>query len=91
MTNPLSIDSPVSATMTVIESPCIQVCQLDDNAGICTGCGRTRFEIAGWGRMTPVERREIMDALPDRLDAWKADRRAVRVRPSQRARAARET
>lgn len=49
-----------------VESPCIKICVLHPEARICIGCYRTGDEIAGWGRRTPEERREIMDQLPER-------------------------
>lgn len=49
-----------------IESPCIKVCVLHPEADICIGCYRTRHEIAGWSRLTPADRRTIMEALPNR-------------------------
>jgi predicted Fe-S protein YdhL (DUF1289 family) len=50
-----------------LESPCIDVCQLDPLAGLCIGCGRTVAEITAWARLTPEQRREIMAELPARL------------------------
>ncbi len=49
-----------------METPCIQVCVVDVGSGLCTGCGRTLAEIASWSSLTPVERRNIMDRLPER-------------------------
>jgi uncharacterized protein len=49
-----------------IESPCIKVCVIHPEARICAGCHRTIEEIGGWSRMTPEERRRIMDELPAR-------------------------
>ncbi|PQO21796.1 DUF1289 domain-containing protein [Rhodobacteraceae bacterium WD3A24] len=49
-----------------IESPCIKVCVVHPEARLCTGCLRTLDEIAGWSRMTPQERRAVMEALPGR-------------------------
>lgn len=49
-----------------IESPCVKICVLHPEAGICLGCYRTSDEIAGWSRLTGEERRRIMDSLPDR-------------------------
>ncbi len=49
-----------------IESPCVKVCILHPEAGICLGCYRTREEIAGWSRLTPEERQEIMGTLQAR-------------------------
>jgi predicted Fe-S protein YdhL (DUF1289 family) len=52
-----------------LETPCVNVCLLDSETGLCVGCGRTLREIANWSAMTPAERRAIMAALPARLDA----------------------
>ena len=49
-----------------IESPCIKVCVLHPEAGICIGCYRTRHEIAGWSRLSREDRRAIMDGLSER-------------------------
>lgn len=45
----------------VPSSPCINVCKVDD--GVCTACGRTVEQIAGWGSMTEEERKQIMNEL----------------------------
>lgn len=50
-----------------IETPCIQVCSIDEARGLCIGCGRTRREIGGWSQMTTEQRRRIMSELPGRL------------------------
>lgn len=31
-----------------IDSPCKLICTLDITSGVCTGCGRTRGDIAAW-------------------------------------------
>ena len=49
-----------------METPCIDVCEMDDGTGLCRGCGRTIDEIARWGGMSREERRAIMAALPAR-------------------------
>jgi predicted Fe-S protein YdhL (DUF1289 family) len=48
-------------------SPCVRLCTLDPETGICVGCGRTLAEIGKWMRYSDHERREIMEALPGRL------------------------
>ncbi len=45
----------------------MNICVIDEPTGLCSGCGRTRHEIALWTRLTDAERRAIMDALPARL------------------------
>lgn len=49
-----------------IKTPCVQVCTLDDESGLCLGCLRTLDEIAGWAAMTPAQRDAIMADLASR-------------------------
>lgn len=51
--------------MNPSDSPCIGICTLDD-AEYCVGCRRHIGEIANWLRMSEVERRRILDELPQR-------------------------
>ncbi|MCU0881082.1 MAG: DUF1289 domain-containing protein [Hyphomonadaceae bacterium] len=51
---------------SAIASPCIKVCAVEPQSGICLGCYRTLPEIAGWGRMTPEAREVIMADLATR-------------------------
>lgn len=50
-----------------IESPCIKVCAVDGQTGLCLGCGRSLKEIGGWMQLGDDGRREVMEALPDRM------------------------
>jgi uncharacterized protein len=50
-----------------VKSPCIKVCQMDPQRGLCIGCGRTLDEIARWGQMSDAEREHIMSELAARL------------------------
>ena len=47
-------------------SPCIKVCQMDPQRGLCLGCARTLDEIARWGGMSEAERERVMLELPRR-------------------------
>jgi predicted Fe-S protein YdhL (DUF1289 family) len=49
-----------------MESPCVDICEIDRVTGLCLGCRRTIDEIAGWSAMTSAERRRIMAELPSR-------------------------
>lgn len=51
-----------------IQSPCVKLCLIHPEAGLCTGCLRSLDEIARWSRMDPDERSLIMKALPDRQE-----------------------
>jgi hypothetical protein len=49
-----------------VKSPCIQVCQMDPQRGVCLGCARTLDEIARWASLTDQERDQILAQLPSR-------------------------
>jgi uncharacterized protein len=70
-----------SASKKPMESPCIQVCVLDEARTVCIGCGRTVGQIAAWSRLAPEERRRIMIELAaqsgERTPAGRAPARSV--------------
>ncbi|HET9160904.1 MAG TPA: DUF1289 domain-containing protein [Caulobacteraceae bacterium] len=49
-----------------IKTPCIQVCVVDGESGLCLGCHRTLAEVAAWARFSEAERERIMAELPSR-------------------------
>ena len=75
--------------MSTIQSPCILVCSIDMKTGYCFGCGRTRDEISGWMDFGDLERTEIMQELPKRLETVeRRPRRETKRKRMQRERAA---
>ena len=48
------------------ESPCVNICVMDEASGLCVGCLRDIDEIMAWGSMAPIARRVLMEALPER-------------------------
>ncbi len=50
-------------------SPCINVCRIDEQRGICEGCHRTLDEIARWARYSDAEKRAVLARLPARRNA----------------------
>ena len=40
------------------DTPCVNICRLDDQR-ICVGCFRSVEEIAGWSRMTELEKAAV--------------------------------
>lgn len=62
-----------------VESPCVRICLLHPQAGICIGCYRTAEEIAGWSTMTPEARRAVLAELPGRAHLVKPVRRGGRA------------
>ena len=47
-------------------SPCIGVCKLDEDTGLCIGCARTVDEIAQWSSLDASDRFAIWEQLPER-------------------------
>ena len=69
-----------------VDTPCIRICLLHPEAGLCIGCYRTADEIAAWSRLTREARLALMATLPDR-----APRVAPRRRGGRRGRQERES
>lgn len=49
-----------------IVTPCVKVCVVDGESGLCLGCLRTLDEVARWASLSDADRAAIMAALPDR-------------------------
>jgi len=60
-----------------IATPCVKVCIVDGESGLCLGCQRTLAEVAGWARYTDAERAEIMAALPARCRRIRPEKLAL--------------
>jgi len=58
----------VSAVSTAddVASPCINVCRMNPDTGLCEGCLRTLDEIAAWSAMSAEEKRAVLARLPSR-------------------------
>ena len=50
-----------------IATPCVQICVVYGESGLCLGCFRTLREIAGWSGFAPETRAAIMAELPSRV------------------------
>ena len=59
-----------------IATPCVKVCVVDGESGLCLGCLRTLAEIAAWIGYDDGQRAKIMAELPGRR---------ARVRPEKLA------
>ena len=71
-----SSNKPVA---TKLPSPCISICQMDPQDGVCLGCYRTRAEIAAWRSMDQDDQLALLDILRDR----RATVTGVAQRPSR--------
>ncbi len=54
-----------SEALQTVESPCIDLCTLDDD-DICVGCFRSIVEICAWGGAVDEQRRLILQAAAGR-------------------------
>jgi hypothetical protein len=68
------------ATPRPIATPCVQVCVVDGQSGLCLGCFRTLAEVAGWARFSDAEREALMAALPGRRGRIRPERLALFAR-----------
>jgi hypothetical protein len=53
--------------VAAVKTPCVKVCRMDPERGLCLGCARTLDEIARWATMTEAEREAILAELPRRV------------------------
>lgn len=60
------LKSPSGGPPKAIATPCIKVCIVDGESGLCLGCYRKLSEVAQWARFTDEERAAIMAGLPAR-------------------------
>jgi predicted Fe-S protein YdhL (DUF1289 family) len=60
-----------------IRTPCIKVCVVDGESGLCLGCYRKLSEVAAWSRFTDAERDAILDELPDRRGLIRPEKLAL--------------
>jgi len=60
-----------------IDTPCVRVCIVDGESGLCLGCQRTLAEVAAWASFSDAERAAIMAALPARRDRIRPEKLAL--------------
>jgi uncharacterized protein len=57
-----------------VPSPCLSVCRMDPARQLCEGCFRTIDEIAAWSRMRDEAKREVWEAIGQRIASMEEDR-----------------
>lgn len=65
---------------SALPSPCISICQIDPQSGLCVGCYRSRKEIGSWSRLSADEQAALLDDLRER----RADHTGVKRRTTRR-------
>ena len=51
-----------------VPTPCISVCRVNADDGLCEGCFRTLGEISAWGRSTAANKRELWKTIMHRVN-----------------------
>ena len=46
-----------------VPSPCVSVCVMHPQTGLCEGCLRSLDEIGGWSRMTAEAKRQVWQRI----------------------------
>lgn len=49
-----------------VPSPCISVCTIDEDSGLCRGCYRTLEEVSGWPKFSDETKEEVLKRLDER-------------------------
>ena len=62
MSEPATPSGPPRA----IATPCVKVCVVDGESGLCMGCYRKLSEVAGWTQLSDDERARVIAELPSR-------------------------
>lgn len=57
----------ISATDDSVPSPCISVCRISADTGLCEGCFRTLGEISGWSRSGADAQRQLWQLIKERI------------------------
>jgi uncharacterized protein len=68
---------PPSGPPRAIATPCVKVCVVDGESGLCMGCYRQLSEVAGWAKLTDEDRAAIMADLPARRGRIRPEKLAM--------------
>jgi uncharacterized protein len=67
----------METTPPAIATPCVRVCVVDGESGLCLGCYRTLAEVSGWTSFTDEQREAVMSELPARRDRIRPEKLAL--------------
>ena len=69
--------APASGPPRAIATPCVKVCVVDGETGLCMGCYRLLSEVAGWAALSDGDRTRIMAELPSRRSRIRPEKLAM--------------
>ena len=58
-----SFDYATKATSHQVASPCVSICDINNDSGLCEGCFRTLDEIAVWSQLDNAAKREVWSRI----------------------------
>ena len=56
----------LSSDLVHLPSPCVSICAIHPNTGLCEGCLRNLDEIASWGQMVNLQQRQVWERIQAR-------------------------
>ncbi|WP_309905836.1 DUF1289 domain-containing protein [Variovorax soli] len=65
-----------------VASPCISVCRMNAQSGLCEGCLRTLDEIAAWSTMDDEGKRAVWASIARRADRLSGPCRGSERKPT---------
>lgn len=63
----------MSDSEMTVSSPCIDVCRIEYDIGLCVGCLRSRIEIENWSVMSNTGKLKLLDELKERREWYGED------------------
>ena len=60
-----------------IKTPCVKVCVIDGESGLCMGCYRELTEVAAWQKLSDEDRARIITELPGRKSRIRPEKLAM--------------
>lgn len=73
----MTVSPDRTAPPAAIKTPCIKVCVVDGESGLCLGCYRRLNEVAAWARLSEAEREAILAELPERRSLIRPEKLAM--------------
>jgi predicted Fe-S protein YdhL (DUF1289 family) len=73
--------STLAAAGQRVPSPCVSICRIDLESGMCEGCFRTLKEIADWSHSGPRAQRRLWPVLLGRMAAERERKARARSTP----------
>ena len=55
----------------MVKSPCIDICTIDPESGLCVGCSRTQEEINEWNVKNNDQKKELLIKIKSRQPKFK--------------------